>query len=316
MSRRPLFVLSLPRSGSTLVQRVLASHPEIATTPEPWLLLPQLYAMREHGWFAEYGHVTSARAIREFATRLPGGVQGYEEELRGFVTRLYELAASSPGTYFLDKTPRYHFIADDLFRVFPDAKFVFLWRNPLAIVASIVETWARGRWSIERWHVDLFDGVTHLAAAREAHGDTAYACRFEDLVADPTQAWVPLFEHLGLEFDPTVLSAFASLTFDARMGDPTGANRYRTLSTEPLDKWKRVLSNPYRKRWAERYLRWIGEDRLAMMGYSLGDLLAELDAAPTTLRRLASDPCRALYWKADRIGRERAAALLWRRLPR
>ncbi len=316
MSRRPLFLFSLPRSGSTVVQRVLASHAEIATAPEPWLLLPQLYATREHGWFAEYGHVTSARAIREFASRLPEGSEGYEEELRGFVTRLYDRAAAGPGTYFLDKTPRYHLIADDLFRVFPDAAFVFLWRNPLAVVSSIVETWARNRWSIERWHVDVFDGVANLDAAQEAHAGAAYACRFEDLVSDPTAAWPPLFQHLGLTFDPTVLSSFASLTFDARMGDPTGVDRYRTLSTEPLDKWKRVLSNPYRKRWAERYLRWIGEERLARMGYSLAELQAELEAAPTTTRRLVSDPLRALYWRADRVGRERAAALLWRRLPR
>lgn len=316
MSRRPLFLLSLPRSGSTLVQRVLASHTEIATTPEPWLLLPQLYATRERGWFAEYGHVTSARAIREFAARLPHGTEDYEAELRGFVTRLYDRASPGPGTYFLDKTPRYHFVADDLFRVFPEAKFVFLWRNPLAVVASIVDTWARGRWSVDRWHVDLYDGVANLTTATEAHGDAAYVSRFEDLVTEPASAWPPLFEHLELAFDPAVLTSFSSVSIGARMGDPTGVDRYRTLSTEPLDKWKRVLSNPYRKRWAARYLRWIGEDRLATMGYSLRELEAELDAVPTSMRRVASDPLRDLYWRADRVGREKAAGLLWRRLPR
>src|SRR5919107_2181016 len=40
----PLFLLSLPRSGSTLAQRILAAHGGIATTSEPWILLPYLYA--------------------------------------------------------------------------------------------------------------------------------------------------------------------------------------------------------------------------------------------------------------------------------
>jgi hypothetical protein len=45
MSARPtpLFLLSLPRSGSTLAQRILAAHGGIATTSEPWILLPYLY---------------------------------------------------------------------------------------------------------------------------------------------------------------------------------------------------------------------------------------------------------------------------------
>ena len=41
---RPLFLLSLPRSGSTLVQRVLARSPQIATASETWLLMPFLAA--------------------------------------------------------------------------------------------------------------------------------------------------------------------------------------------------------------------------------------------------------------------------------
>ena len=44
--------------------RVLASHDDVATTPEPWLLLPQVYATRETGISARYVQVSSARAIR------------------------------------------------------------------------------------------------------------------------------------------------------------------------------------------------------------------------------------------------------------
>ena len=72
MPTRPLFLLCLPRSGSTLVQRVLASHAEIATVSEPWLLLPLLYSIREHGIRAEYWHQTAAQAIADFIEELPG----------------------------------------------------------------------------------------------------------------------------------------------------------------------------------------------------------------------------------------------------
>ena len=76
---------------------------------------------------------------------LPDGEDDYWSALRGFALELYAKAAEPDATHFLDKTPRYHYIAPELFRLFPDAKVVFLWRNPLAVVASIVETWTQGQ---------------------------------------------------------------------------------------------------------------------------------------------------------------------------
>ena len=316
MTKQPIFLLSLPRSGSTLVQRVLASRPEISTTPEPWVLLPQVYALRERGVEAEYVQVSSARAIHGFAEHLPNGLADYHAEVRALALRLYDLAArDTESRFFLDKTPRYHLIIDDLFELFPDARFVFLWRNPLAIAASIVETWARGHWAIQRWHVDLYDGVANLTDGFRAHQAAALGVRFEDLVRDPLTAWPRLFAHLEVPFDAAVLSAFSELDLGARMGDPTGVERYHELSTEPLEKWKTTLRSPVRQHWARGYLRWIGAERLAVMGFELQDLLEELESVPTRARGSVSDLMRGAYWQADRVGRERAARLLWRRLP-
>jgi hypothetical protein len=312
VSRRPLFLLSLPRSGSTLVQRILAGHEEIATAPEPWILLPQIYAMREHGLYAEYGQVPSSRAIREFAERLPGGLEDYRTELRSFVTALYERASDGPGAYFLDKTPRYHHIADDLFDLFPDGRFLFLWRNPLAVVASISETWGRNRWNVEKYRTDLFDGTAHLVSAYRAHEDRAIAARFEDLVSRPLETWPIVFGHLDLRFDPELLRSFESVRLDARMGDPTGARAYAAISVEPLDKWKRTLANPIRKGWCHRYLRWIGQERLETMGYDLAELAGELDSLPSSPRGLVSDLATEAYGRARRVRRRASARILWR----
>lgn len=312
----PLFLLSLPRSGSTLVQRVLATSGDVATTPEPWLLLPQVYARRERGAFAEYGQVPSARAIREFAERLPHGSSGYDEELRRFVVALYRRAGGE-ARYFLDKTPRYHHIATDLLALFPDARFVFLWRNPLAVAASIVDTWANGRWNVDRWHADLFDGLAHLVEARVAAGGGAHAVRYEDLVGDGrTEAWSALYRFLDLPFDEAALSSFAEIDLSARMGDPTGVRRYTGLSAEPLEKWTRTLRTPVRRAWARRYLAWIGDDRLAAMGYERDELVRQLEAEPTSLARTPSDVARASYARLNRTGRAAAATILWRKRPR
>ena len=96
-----------------------------------------------------------------------------------------EASASGDERYFLDKTPRYALAVGELFRAFPDARFVFLWRHPLAMVASILETWGLGRWNLHYFKADVFDGVARLVAASRAHGERCVALRYEDLVREP-----------------------------------------------------------------------------------------------------------------------------------
>jgi hypothetical protein len=310
MTIRPFFLLSLPRSGSTLVQRVMGGHPDIATAAEPWVLLPHSYATRASGVFAEYGHALAARAILEFTDGLPGGQETYREELRAFMLRLYERAGGG-SVYFLDKTPRYHFIADDIFHLFPDGKFVFLWRNPLSVVASTVETWGGGKWKVGRWRVDLFEGVANLVASRERHAQTSMSIRYEDLVTDPHAHWPLLFDYLELPFDPGILTSFPSVRVTSRFGDPTGVKAYDELTTRSVDKWRSTLANPFRKRWCRKYLHWIGAERLGMMGYQLDELLAQLDAVPAGTDRLGSDLVRSSSAWVVRTGREGGGRLLW-----
>src|SRR2546430_873315 len=132
----PIFLMSLPRSGSTLLQRLIAAHPQIATTSEPWVLLPVLSALRYSSSYADYSHSDASAAIADFCASLPSGDQSYFEAVRTFALELYAHASPRDAMYFLDKTPRYHLIAEELSRTFPDAKYVFLWRHPLSIVAS------------------------------------------------------------------------------------------------------------------------------------------------------------------------------------
>jgi hypothetical protein len=312
VSPKPLFLLSLPRSGSTLVQRVLATHPEIATAAEPWVALPQLYATHGSGVYAEYGYGPSTRAIREFAETLPGGDDAYRAEVRAFLLRVYALAGGS-ATYFLDKTPRYTLAASDLLDLFPDAKAIVLWRNPLAVVSSIIETWAGGRWTFGRWNVDLHEGLARLIAAAEENAARVHAVRFEDLVGRPDASWPALFAYLELPYDPSVLSAFADTRLDARMGDPSGSRDYTELSTEPLSKWMRTFGNAYRKAWARRYLDWIGRDRLGAMGYDLDELRQQLASIPNRPTGLLSDSWRGAYGRAMQLRRDRALHRLTKR---
>lgn len=294
----PLFLFSLPRSGSTLAQRILAAHEPIATASEPWVLLPYLYTLRERGVYAEYNHGTLVRAVEDLCNVLPEGREDYVAEVRELVLRLYAKASHAEARYFLDKTPRYHLVSEEIIAAFPEAKFVLLWRNPLAVAASIIETWAEGDWNLYRFKVDLYDGIENLARLKKRYDHKLHAVRYEDLVTNPAETWEGVFRYLGLPFDPSTLEQFAGIKLAGSMGDATGVAKYAAVSAESLEGWKQTLNNPFRKAWCRRYLRWIGRDRLALMGYDLDTLLTEINASPNSLRRLGSDMGRACWGAA------------------
>jgi Sulfotransferase family len=289
MAVQPIFLFSMPRSGSTLVQRVIASHRGIATASEPWLLLPHVYTSRREGVVAEYPHPRLVDALEDFCDELPGGAEHYRRELHDFILRLYEAAAGDGAEYFLDKSPPYHLVADEIMNLFPEGRFIFLWRNPLAIIASLIETWLRGQWRPLAFRQQLFIGVPRLVEAYRANQSRAYSVRFEDLVSGDGQAWERLMDHLGVDFEPDSLHRFSEVSLNGRNGDPTGIRRYETLSTEPTGKWPETIGNPLRKAWCRRYLRFVGDENLTTMGFDARQLARELDARPFTVDSLMAD---------------------------
>jgi hypothetical protein len=289
---------------------VLGSYPEVATVSEPWLLIPLLYTLRKRGVAAEYTHPLAVEAIEDFCRQLPHGIEDYRAELRRFVVRLYAKAAHDGGVrYFLDKTPPYFFVVDEILELFPEARCILLWRNPLMILASLIEL-DDGVWDPVRYRENLFGGLAKLTRAAERHADRMCPVRYEDLVTGDHVPWRRIADHLGLEFDAASLTRFADLQLEGRMGDRSGVERYSALSTEPLEKWRRRINNPLRKAWADRWLRWLGRERLAVMGYDLDELREQLRAVANDNAELAADCRRCVRAVLKEPARVRARRLV------
>jgi len=289
----PLFIFSLPRAGSTMTQRILASHPRISTTAETWLLLPLIYTLRNEGVYAKYKHKFMVSAIRDFSSEMPHGINDYLDSMRSFVLSLYGKAANAEAAYFLDKTPRYHLIVDEIIEMFPSAKFIFLWRNPLSVIASITDTFGSGKWRMYDYKVDIYEGLDNLIKAYMKNKGDVIAVRFEDLIREPEIQLKKIFNYLELPFYPDAVSNFTNVNFHGSLlGDQTGIKKYKKISPEPLEKWKQTLASPLRKIWCRNYLQWIGKDRLKVMGYNYEELLTSLKAIDSGTKYLCSDICR------------------------
>ena len=292
----PVFLLSLPRSGSTLLQRLLAVSPEVATAPEPWFLLPLAYSTREVGTHNHYRQQTCATALEILSGSLAGAAgTSWPEMVARFAGEVYDELSPAGTRYFVDKTPRYALIAPELASWFPGARFIVLWRNPLAAAASFTNTISEGTWRFWRNHVDLYDGLANLVdlVGSDAR-DRVVTVRYEDLVTDPSRELTRIGAHLGLDVDTDrATREFGHLPVPDRLGDHWGAARFDQVSDAPLDEWPTHYNTPVRRLWARRYLDWLGDDRLAVMGYDRAELLDAI--AGQRGGRLVSDVIRGVY---------------------
>lgn len=298
---KPLFLLSLPRAGSTLLQRILTAHPKIYSVAEPWILLPLFYSFRSDQVYTEFDYPTYKRALTDFCNELPGGEQEYRREIALAVERMYESLSPAGTTYFLDKTPRYSLIAEDLLSAFPDAKFILMWRNPLAVAASMIESFARGNWNLHYFRIDLYEGLDMLCDVSTKYPERFHILQYEQLLTNSETETQRLYAHLGLENVPEALDSFQKVDFRGRMGDPTGRKAYKNISGEPLGKWKTTFANPLRRRWLERYLEWLGRRRIELMGYDYEFLRSEVSSISLTqnARKLPSDILRMSYGRFE-----------------
>lgn len=274
-----------------------------------------MYALRPSGVYAEYGHRTSLRALQDLSDRLPQGRRDLEGALRDAALDLYTKASQPGAEYFLDKTPRYNLIVDEVVDLFPSASAIVLWRNPLAVVSSILDTWLQRRWMPYLHKIDLFEGLNRLLMAVEKRPEAFVSVRYEDLVADPRAELDRVLRAIGLIWEDDVLDGFTQTRATGRVGDSTGVVKYQSVSMRSLDAWKQVLASPVRKAWCDRYLRWIGADRLALMGYDLEGLRSELHAVPTRYESVPSDlllSAKGVLWS---LFEPDIAKQKWKRLP-
>jgi hypothetical protein len=235
---------------------MLSAHPDIATTSEPWLLLPLVTMTQDTPSLACYSHRTASQGVVDFASKLPGGLMTFQQCLADFVRTLYGKQCASGERYFLDKTPRYFWIIDEIADLFPEARFIFLFRHPLQVMASILDTWANGRLrQVERYRLDIQSGIPKLSLASQRYAERAFCLHYEELVQSPQTQLARICDFLEIPVHMEVIEHIAESQVPGRFGDPTGPLRYETISNASLEKWHVTLASPYRK-WLIK--RWLG----------------------------------------------------------
>lgn len=248
MQEQLIFVISPPRAGSTLLQRMLGTHSEIFTHPEPHLVTPMAHlGFYENVDRAPYDHINAAEAMRSFVGGLPAGEEDYLDALRAYSDTLYgRMLSTSGATRFLDKTPAYALVLPFLTRLYPKAKYVLLTRHPLAVFSSFANSFFNGDWAeAHAFNPVVARYVPAMASLLRDRDVPLVQVAYEDLVASPTAELERIFTFLGLENQPEAVDYGKGEGMKAGMGDPIGVKKHDRPVTDSVQKWaEELVSDP------------------------------------------------------------------------
>jgi hypothetical protein len=304
---RPLILLGVSRSGTTLLRVILDRSPGIAI-PDESFFVPLL--ARRHGRTVDaqrfLDDIARITTIREWGVSLADVSARVDSDMPTgeAIAAIYEAYAARAGKpRWGDKTPMYMRHLPLLEELFPDAQYVHLIRDGRDAALSFLQmpagtftrTWAHpttpARFAC-LWRKEVGDA---RALGRRVGAPRYLAVRYEDLIADPEAAI-------------RAICSFAAIAFEPAMLDYTGAV---DVAAKPHQ--QRLLTPPTSgvRSWSEE----MSSDDVAAFESIAGDLLGELGYEVGTAARPDPRTTAARAWYDARLTAWNAAASLVQRSP-
>lgn len=221
------FLMGFPRSGTTLLEQVIATHPDMIALGERPVMLD-----------AEAEFVTRAGGIARLA-----GVMGdmLEPFRQSYWRRAREFGVDPTGKVFVDKHPLSTMRIPLMYKMFPDAKIIFALRDPRDVVLSCFRRSFNMNANMYEFNTIL--GAARLYNAVMAAGEVylerlpvkALRVRHEDLVADFDSVAGDLCTFLEVDWTPA-LRDFAAT--QRNIATPSGVQVAKGLNSEGVGHWR------------------------------------------------------------------------------
>ena len=236
-----IFLVGSPRSGTTILQSLLAAHPEVISFPESkffhYLLYDQFAGKlpnRMEAFFKE--EIKRPELLKDFDYS-----QTVETKASWFVGLLDGLAAEQNKSIWLEKTPEHIYFIEDIERFLPDAKFIHILRNGMDTIASMYdatrsfnELWGAG-WDlnhcIERWEHAM------LTSYKYVNKSNHILVKYEDLLDDKTKLLGKICKFMGIEYDDKMLVNYQEKAANLSLNLPWHKGIERDIKTSNVHKY-------------------------------------------------------------------------------
>ena len=230
----PVFVLGMPRSGTSLTEQILASHAEV-------------YAAGEIDDLAIVYELLSKPVDQEPVITFPDGLnrlddQAFTDSGNRYVQRIRRY--SGDARFIIDKMPHNFMRIGFIKAILPNARIIHCTRNPMDNCLSIFKTYfgERHRYSYDlselgqyyRMYLELMD---HWKATLP---DFVYDLNYEELVKSPEEQVRKLLQHCGLPWDNACLDFHQTRR---RIGTASNTQVIRPIYDSSVNLWERYAKH-------------------------------------------------------------------------
>ena len=309
LKERPIFIIGSERSGTTLLLAILACHPRIAVPEVTW------YYPRFRPYLHTYGNLDQISNFHTLAHEMANGLRvpywrmedanpasfgdeiaaravDIEQSYAGVFSAMFErYAAYVNKPRWGEKTPGNVFYVEQILEDFPNAQFVYIYRDCRDASAEFIDS-QFGPTNAYSAAVMWRDGQQAVKRFRESLGvDQWFNIRYEDFVRNPVESLKNLCAFLGEDYYDSLMEFHSS---------PVAKSRGKTK-----DNW--ALAHPITDRHVGIYKNQLSLDQQGIMSWVAGDLMRELGYDDLTKPLELSDGQIKLAVEMD--GRYRAATL-------
>ncbi|TDC63400.1 sulfotransferase [Actinomadura sp. GC306] len=300
---RPIFIIGCPRSGTTLLQQMLHSHPRIAFPSETRFVHTSYEVRRSFGdleqeenrrrlaeWIVK-GKDTKFHVLKLDPGKTIEEIVQAPPTLGSALAAVFRAYAREHGKpRWGDKRPSYFRRVPMLRRMFPDAQFIHLVRDGRDAVSSLKK--------MPWYHGDTFSAAltwreavdTGQRLARRLGPENFYEFRYEDLVAEPESALRPLCAFLGEEYDPAMTKAYQHARETVPSARKWHLRTHEAPNTRNVGAWRERLED-----WEADLVEHVLASRLRLHGYELTGVARPSAAHLTRYHRIA-----AHRWRSQR----------------
>ncbi len=257
--KTPIFVVGAPRSGTTLLQNLIASHPQIRSAPETHLFTKISRCLLYERNLRPIGKKplptvlpgkTTRRLFEDLTDFLPvsdtllNWVNTIDDtecfSVQEIAMRLFTDLGHGNGMIFVEKSPPHVYYVEEIKIVFPGAKIVNIIRDPRDVIPSInrmlQQMGKRPRTIYERAMV-----WTGSVTAAETAG--LFTVKYEDLVTAPEKTMTEVFDYIGLSRSSEPFSRHAHVSrLTVKENERWKQHNFSEISTTRIGTFKASLS--------------------------------------------------------------------------
>lgn len=211
-SEVPIFIVGMPRSGTTLSEQILASHPSVFGAGELNLML-RIISESYGKTHVEPGKLTIGQLDQYSSDRGLIPKDWYDltdEQIEGLANQyLGPVTAKSPDSLRItDKMPYNYFVLPIIYRLFPNARIIHCRRHPLdTCLSCYFQNFTSGNqfsFDLEELAAYYRQYVKIMEYWQEL-GIPTYEARYEEMISSPEEKTRALLDYCGLDWDPKCL---------------------------------------------------------------------------------------------------------------